>query len=331
MEDIIHFHLLEYNLDICFKHTNLITMKKIFYFSLLISTIIGCGTKQIVVDDCISSSQWASFLNTSDLTYQKYNNTVSGPPVISGVKLNGTNVSLADTETKTINNGTFVAYKTAIEVSSEDIISYNLDIIDIYKFEAYLSSSSSQYYNYNYKLHMVMFPENYYSSNNYSSNSNYDRKFKCVNLNLENFIWDNGSSYTSQPNTITDDNVKMNIKQNQNYFNCLELPNNRNNNVNYNYNYNTYSNGNIRRPTQNIPDGIYYVGFILSKEDISNYIYNSNSSYSNNTYNYNTSYSRLNSSSAEKTIFLKINYKNKPKDNNICVDKNNYSYGYILN
>lgn len=302
-------------------------MKKIFYFSLLISILIGCGTKQIVVDDCISSSQWASFLNTSDLTYQKYTNTASGPPVISGVKLNGTNVSLADTETKTINNGTFVTYKNAIEVSSEDVITYNLDIIDIYKFEAYLSSSSSQYYNYNNKLHMVMFPENYYSANNYSSNGNYDRKFKCVNLNLENFIWDNGSSYTSQPNTITNDNVKMNIKQNQNYYTCSNLPSistNYNNN-NYNYNYNTYSNNNIRRPIQNIPDGIYYVGFILCKEDISYYSYNSSYNY------YNTDYSRLNNSSSEKTIFIKINYKNKPKDNNICVDKNNYSYGYILN
>lgn len=297
-------------------------MKKLFYFSLLISTLIGCGTKQIVVDDCISSSQWTSFLNTSDLSYETYNNTVSGPPVITGVKLNGTNVALTDTETKTINNGTFVSYKNAIDVSSEDVITYNLDIKDIYRFEAYLSSSSSQYYNYNYKLHMVMFPENNYTTN-YNSYGNTQQKFKCVNLNLESFIWGSGSSYTSQPNTITDDNVRMNIKQNQNYFNCLELPIIRNNN-NFNYNYNTYSSSNIRRPTQNLSDGIYYVGFILSQNDISNYTYNSNYNY------YNTDYSRLNSSSSEETIFLKINYKNKPKENNICVDKNLDNYYYLI-
>lgn len=305
-------------------------MKKILCVIAVISLLVNCGPKQIVVDDCISSSQWSSFLKTSDLTSQEYTSTVSGAPKIVSLKLNNTNIPLADIETKTINNGTFDSYKNAIEVNSEDILTYDLDISDIYRFEANNSGSSTYYYNYNYYFHMVMFPENqYYSNNNdYYYNPNDFSSFKCENLELSNFNFGSSSTYTSTPNAIKNDNIKMSIKQNQYFYNCPNLPNRNNPNVNYDdpYLYN-YQSNNIRNVNQNIQDGVYYVGFILSKDDISSYGYNG---YNYNNSNYSYGYSRLNKEDAFKTTFIKINFKNKPKENNICVDKIRNSYNFVL-
>lgn len=288
-------------------------MKKVFYFIASISILTNCGTKQIVVEDCIESSQWSSFLNTADLRYEKYVSTVSGSPVITSLKLNSKVIDLSEPEIKTINNGTFSAYKNVIDVNSEDLITYDIDIKDVLRSEKAGSGSNIFYNNFNYIFSMVMFPENYQI--NFNNEFGYSFiTFKSLNLELNDFYWLDGFFDSPQPLNVNNDNVRLTLKQNQTYYNCLNLPSRYQSSPVLSVNSNE-----IKNVSPIIPNGIYYIGFTLSKYSISN-----------QTFNPNVDYSRLNNDDLLKTSFIKINFINKQKSNNICLEKINRNYSYVL-